>query len=132
MRSGSARGRAGPGERGETLVGLIVAMAVFTVFLSGMFWWLTSLSRNTEQDRLQTRAACSAQAKMEEMKYNLPALTPGRKVFQPSGFTVRGKPAPIAYYEVRKSGRLAEITVVVGWGNSPGQNVILATMVRVP
>lgn len=117
------------GERGESLIIVLLAMAIFTMVLTSLFRLRPAVAAGVGAAERRTQAAFAAQSRLEILKARPESLRAGRWKFAPAGFPpgrARG------LYVVARSGRIAEVTATVSWGPGRGEQVTLATLIRLP
>jgi Tfp pilus assembly protein PilV len=118
----------GRGERGESLIVVLLAMAIFTVVLTSLFRLRPAVAAGVNAAERRTQAALAAQSRLEILKARPESLRPGRWKFTPAGIPAR---SARGLFVVVRSGRTAEVTVTVSWGPGRGEQVTLATLMRV-
>lgn len=125
----------GRGDAGYAMLELIIGAVIMAVAITGLMRVWPVFSRAQLAMKQRTAAVLVAQEKIEELKARPASLRSGRFPFKPSVNWCSAQPGEVdrrCHYRVKKTGRVVELTVVVGWGGGPGQTVLLSTIVRTP
>jgi len=124
---GTGRRVRGFGERGFTVVEIMLALLVMTILLTELVHQLPAIVKGGRSAEARTLAVLAAQDEMEELK-SMGAATPAAGQFKPG--VGGGVPAGRwkGSWKVRRAGPLREITVTVRWGQAGREEVVLATL----